>query len=93
MMNEIDILDIFYDELRAEGANRDTLFISLDESVVAKLKHKLGIDVQLTEVHKLANICIANEWLERTTADPDYKYLSLTEAGLSMAIAQKYSSK
>ncbi len=92
-MNEIDILDIFYDELRVEGTSRETLFISIDEAFAGKLALKLGVDVQLTDVFKLADICIANEWLERTTADPDYKYLSLTAAGLNVAIAQKYKRK
>ena len=91
-MNELDILDVFYDELRAEGQSRETLFISADESFVAILHQKLGIDVQLEKVHHLVDICIANEWLERTTADPNYKYLSLTNAGLEMAIANQYRS-
>lgn len=92
-MNEIDIIDFFYDELRAQGQTRETLFISLDESVVTKLVQKLGITIQLADLHRFADICIANEWLERTTADPDYKYLSLTEAGLQMAINNQYKGK
>lgn len=92
-MNELDILDIFYDELRKQGLTRQTLFISLDNSTIVLLKEKLGIDVQLEEVHQLADICIANEWLERTTADPEYRYLSLTEAGLQMAINNQYSKR
>ncbi|TAL58567.1 MAG: hypothetical protein EPN84_12715 [Legionella sp.] len=89
-MNEMDVLDVFYDELRAEGTTRENLFISLDESVVAKLTHKLKQEVTLEQLHKLADICIANEWLERTTADPAYKYLSLTAAGLQMAVEYQY---
>ena len=92
-MNEMIVLDFFYDELRATGQTRNTLFISLDELVVTKLKNKLGIDIQLTDLHKFADICIANEWLERTTADPGYRYLSLTETGLQMAISYQYRSR
>ncbi len=92
-MNEIDILDVFYDELRVEGQNRNTLFLSVDEIFVTKLSQKLKTDVQLADVEKLVDICIANEWLERTTADPNYKYLSLTNDGLEMAIAQQYRRK
>ncbi len=92
-MNEMTILDFYYDELRATGKTHDTLFISLDESVVTKLHEKLGIDVRLTDLHKFADICIANEWLERTTADPGYNYLSLTEAGLQIAISYQYNSR
>jgi hypothetical protein len=92
-MNEMDILDLFYDELRAEGKTRQTLFISLDETAAAKLSEKLGVVVQLEVLHKLADICIANEWLERTTADQEYRYLSLTESGLNMAVTYQYLSR
>ena len=89
-MNELDVLDFFYDELRVEGQTRLTLFLSLDETAAAKLSQKLGVEVSLAELHKYADICIANEWLERTTADPAYKYLSLTEAGLQVAVMNAY---
>ena len=89
-MNEMHLLDFFYDELRATGQTRQTLYISLDESQLPKFSGKVGVDVSLADLHKFADICIANEWLERTTADPSYKYLSLTEAGLQLAIAYQY---
>ena len=89
-MNEMDVLDYFYDELRIEGNTRETLFISMDETVVAQLQQKIDRDVTLSDLHRCVDICIANEWLERTTADPAYRYLSLTEAGLRMAIDYQY---
>lgn len=91
IMNEMDILDYFYDELRVQGQTHNTLFLNLDESAVTKLTQKLGVDIQMADLHKFADICIANQWLERTTADPGYKYLSLTDAGLQMAISYQYS--
>ena len=92
-MREMDILDYFYDELRARGATRESLYISLDESVAGILSEKLGVEVPVTELHKYADICIANEWLERTTADVEYNYLTLTEAGLQVAIAYQYTNR
>ena len=92
-MNEMDILDYFYDKLRLEGHTKDTLFLSLNSSAAEELTLKLGKDISLSELHKYADICIANEWLERTTADPAYNFLSLTEAGLQMAISYQYSSR
>ncbi|MCC5791468.1 MAG: hypothetical protein JJT82_02505 [Legionellaceae bacterium] len=89
-MNEMDVLDVFYDTLKAESKTRNTLFMSLDESVVAILQQKLGEKLSLEELHQYADICLANEWLERTTADPEYKYLSLTEAGLQIILAHRY---
>lgn len=92
-MNEMDILDYFYDKLRQEGKTRDTLYLSLDESAAQELQQKLGTEIKLSELHRYADICIANEWLERTTADPAYNYLSLTEAGLVLAVAFQYSTR
>lgn len=92
-MNEMDVLDLFYDELRAMGQTRDTLFLSLDEAMATKLSRKLKKEVRLAELHRYAAICIANEWLERTTADPAYNFLSLSEAGLQVAIAYQYTAR
>lgn len=90
-MNEIDVLNYFYDVLRSTGQTRDTLFLSLDESVVEAVGEKIGKNIPLEELHHVADICIANQWLERTTPDPAYNYLSLTEAGLQVAISYQYS--
>lgn len=90
-MNEIDILNIFYDEMKEQGISHDELFKSIDEGAVEILRDKLQQDVTLIEIHHYTDICLANGWLERTTADPGYLYLSLTAAGLSIAIANQYS--
>jgi hypothetical protein len=90
-MNEIDILRLFYDEMAAQSITRDQVFISLDEVMAGVLSEKLKRPVSLLDMQHLADVCIANEWLERTTADPHYKYLSLTENGLQILLANLYS--
>lgn len=89
-MNEVDILKLFYDEMKVRGVTRDQVFLSIEEDAAAMLTHKLKVPVAVDVAQKLADICIANEWLERTTADPNYKYLSLTEAGLQIVLANEY---
>lgn len=86
-MNEIDILTLFYDEMIDKSVTRDQVFLSLEEEATAQISAKLGYPVLVEDVQKLADVCIANEWLERTTADIHYKYLSLTEAGLQVLLA------
>ncbi|CEK10529.1 hypothetical protein [Legionella hackeliae] len=90
-MNELDILMLFYNAMRNQGKSRDQLFLSMDNSAVAILAEKYGSNVTMEDVHRLTDICIANEWLERTTADPGYNFLSLTAAGLQIALAHEYS--
>lgn len=91
MMNELDILKLFYDEMKLRGVTRDQVFLTIEEEAAELLSKKLQIPVSMEEAQRFADVCIANEWLERTTADPYYKYLSLTEAGLQIVIAQEYS--
>lgn len=90
-MNELDILRLFYDEMRVRGVTRDQVFLSIEDDAAAMLTHKLKTPVSVEEAQKFTDICIANEWLERTTADPNYKYLSLTEGGLQITLANQYS--
>ena len=90
-MNELDILKLFYDEMKNRGVTRDQVFLSMEEDAAAMLSQKIKQSVSVETVQKLTDICIANEWLERTTADPNYKYLSLTEAGLQIILANRYS--
>ncbi len=89
-MNEMDILKLFYDEMTAQSMTRDMVFLSIEEAAAAELSQKLGTAIPVEEVQKLTDICIANEWLERTTADPNYKYLSLTENGLQVLLGYLY---
>ncbi len=90
-MNELDILQLFYDEMKNRSVTRDQVFLSIEEEAAAMLSQKLKQPVSVEDLQKLTDICIANEWLERTTADPNYKYLSLTEAGLQIILANQYS--
>ncbi|CDZ78511.1 hypothetical protein BN59_02821 [Legionella massiliensis] len=89
-MNELDILNLFYDEMVARGETREAVFLSIDEEMVGFLSAKIKEPVSLEYAQKVTDICIANEWLERTTADPAYNYLSLTAAGLQVVLAAQY---
>lgn len=89
-MNELDILRLFYDEMVIRGTTRDKVFLTIEEDAAAALSEKLNTPVSMETAQKFTDVCIANEWLERTTADPHYKYLSLTEAGLQIVLANLY---
>ncbi len=89
-MNEVDILRLFYDAMKARSITREEVFLSIDENAAILLSEKLSTPVSLEVARKLTDICIANEWLERTTADPAYNFLSLTEAGLQVVISTEY---
>ncbi|AUH70948.1 Uncharacterised protein [Legionella sainthelensi] len=90
-MNEVNILGLFYDVMKIQGVTRDQVFLNMEDESAAMLSQKLKEPVSLQQLQKLTDVCIANEWLERTTADPNYKYLSLTEAGLQIVLANLYT--
>lgn len=89
-MTELDILKLFYDAMKTQGITRDAVFLSIDKTAVSALSQKLKIEVTIKEAHRLTDICIANEWLERTTIDPGYNFLSLTQAGLQVVLMSEY---
>ncbi|KTD49392.1 hypothetical protein Lrub_0491 [Legionella rubrilucens] len=90
-MNELDILKLFYDEIKARGVTRNDVFLNIDEAAAATLSEKLKQPVSLEEAQRLTDVCIANEWLERTTIDPGYNFLSLSEAGLQIVLINEYT--
>jgi hypothetical protein len=90
-MNELDILKLFYDEMKTRSATRDAVFLNIDETSAGIIAQKLSRAVALEDVHQLTDICIANQWLERTTIDPGYNFLSLTEAGLQVVLNNQYN--
>ncbi len=89
-MTEIDILLLFYDEMKLQSVTRNAIFLNMDEQAAAQLAAKLNTPISLEDVHQLTDTCIANEWLERTTIDPGYNFLSLTETGLQVILANEY---
>lgn len=91
-MNELDVLKLFYDEIVLRGVTRDQVFLTLEDEAAELLSNKIGEPILVSQLQRYADICIANEWLERTTADPYYKYLSLTEAGLQVFLGAQYKS-
>ncbi|MDX1836753.1 hypothetical protein DIZ81_03620 [Legionella taurinensis] len=90
-MNELDILKLFYDEIKARGVTRNDVFLNIDEAAAGTLSEKLKQPVSLEEAQRLTDVCIANEWLERTTIDPGYNFLSLSEAGLQIVLLNEYT--
>ena len=91
-MNEFELLKVFYEEMKAQGTSRNNVFLSIDDNMLAIMRHKFGAEVRIEDIQVLADICIANQWMERTTADPHYNFLSLTDAGLQIIILREYQA-
>lgn len=91
-MDEYGLLFYFYEVMKERGLNHNQVFLSVDDDMLVALRDKYTAQLTLRQVEELADICLANEWLERTTADPHYNFLSLTEKGLNVIVENQYSS-
>ena len=89
-MNELILLGIFYDEMTARGSDLNNVFLSVDGNMMTHLKDTYDIDITINELEDAARVCIASRWLERTTADPYFNYLSMTENGLKKFLDSNY---
>lgn len=89
-MNELILLGIFYNEMKARGSDLNNVFLSVDSNMVTHLKETYDIDITIEALENAARTCIASRWLERTTADPYFNYLSMTESGLKKFLDSNY---
>ena len=56
--------------MKAPGTSRLNVSLSVDADMLAIAQQLFDKNIQIEDLQKFADICIANEWLERTTADP-----------------------
>lgn len=79
---EFDLLEAFVDEMERRGSNRNVVRLDVDESMAVILRRKTGAQITVDEVQKLADKCLANEWLEYRVLAGKYGQLGLTSSGL-----------
>ncbi len=76
---------MFVDEMEAKGYNKDLVRLNLDDSFTKKFSEKIGNSVEIDVVHKLADKCLANEWLKHDATGVDkYDILKLTTTGMGI---------
>jgi hypothetical protein len=89
---DIDVLAVFVDEMEEHGANRNLVRLTIDANFAEKLSAKLKTEVALETAHKLADRCLANEWLEHTSIGSDqYGVLKLTATGFGVVCSKQKS--
>lgn len=82
--SEIDLLELYVDEMEREGVAKNLVMISIDEALVGVFRAKHGTDTTLDQLQKMADKCLANEWLERRAIAGQYGMLGLTTAGFGV---------
>ncbi|MBV5326988.1 MAG: hypothetical protein JZU65_05025 [Chlorobium sp.] len=91
---EFDFLAIFVDEMESEGLGRKLIRLSVDDAFAGPLSAKLGLSTSLEPLQKLADRCLANEWLEHTVLGcGQYGFLAITATGLGVVRSRQKSEE
>jgi hypothetical protein len=81
---EFDLLEIFVTEMEQRGVKRNLISFDIDEKMAVAVSDKIGVPVTLEEIQKLADRCLANEWLEHRVMAGKYGQLELTASGFGV---------
>ena len=83
--NEYDFLFLFYQQMLALGQSHNLIRLSVNARMVEEIYEKSKIPVNENELQDVADICLANRWIERTTMGGDqYCNFLLTTAGFGV---------
>jgi len=80
----VNILRVFYDGMLKKGVNRKLYYENIDDKFINTLNSNYNIHLTLEECRKIADICLANDWLEQTTMGTKYDRLRLTDTGFDI---------
>ncbi len=86
---EYDLLDFYYQRMLDEGSGRNLVRFSIDNQLVEIIYEKTDHSLSESELQKLADVCLANNWLEHTSMAGKYGNLCLSTTGLGIATAKR----
>lgn len=81
---EIDVLTLYVDEMERRGVKYDLVEISVDEAMAIALEKKLGVSTDLECLRKLADRCLANQWLEHRVMGGKYHHIGISSTGFGV---------
>jgi hypothetical protein len=80
--SEYDLLRLLVLEMEEKGVTRNMVHLDVDEKVIGRMRDALHVSVTLHEAQRLADKCLAHEWLEHTfMGSGQYGALTLTTTG------------
>ncbi|QBM19238.1 hypothetical protein MARI_33840 (plasmid) [Marinobacter sp. JH2] len=81
---EFHLLGIWVDEMEASGSNRNLVGISVTEDLQNRIYSLYGINVELDDIYRMADKCLAHEWLENKYLGNKYEDLFITTGGVGV---------
>jgi hypothetical protein len=83
--DEYDFLGLFYQEMLTNGHAHNLVRLSVDARMVEGIYEKSHHSVTEDELHRLADICLANGWVKQTVVGAGkHGHLQLTTQGFGV---------
>ncbi|WP_295582580.1 hypothetical protein [uncultured Lamprocystis sp.] len=80
-----EILGVFVEKMENRGESRNLVHIDIDESMLKRINNRNGTKIDLEQLYKYADRCLANEWLEQTAVGVGkYRLLAITQTGVGV---------
>lgn len=83
-INEYDFLGLFYKEMLSKGHAQNLIRLPIDARLVEKIYDNSQNSVTENELQNLADICLANGWVNHAAIGAKYGNLQLTTSGFSV---------
>lgn len=84
-VSEEDILRVFVEEMETRGENRKLVSLDVNQPMLERINSAKGSNIDLEQLRRMADRCLANEWLEHTVMGAGkYGHLSLTTTGVGV---------
>lgn len=77
---EFYLLLMYVEKMEAEGKKRSLIRIGIDQALVEQFSER-GLATTLEHLQKLADICLARDWLEHKVVGSKYAEVGLTATG------------
>ncbi|VAW64818.1 hypothetical protein MNBD_GAMMA08-4 [hydrothermal vent metagenome] len=88
--DEFDFLELFYEEMIRQGRKHNLIRITINKEIVEYIYEQKSHSATEKEIEKLADICLANNWLEQKTIGVgQYGNLQLTTTGLGVITSKR----
>ncbi|MCK7553374.1 hypothetical protein [Marinobacter goseongensis] len=86
---EFHLLGLWVDEMEASGSNRNLVSISVNEELKNRLCSEYGVSVEMDEIVRMADKCLAHEWLQNKYLGSKYLDLFITAGGVGVVRSKR----
>lgn len=87
--DEYDFLDLFYQDMLKKGHSHNLIRLSVNARFVEQVYESSGQSLTEDQLKKIADICLANGWVEHATMGGLHNNLRLTTTGFGVVKSKR----